>query len=101
MPKSPEPPITRADLEAMEQRITEAVRAAEQRLTDKTQEFVRDAQTELLRAFAAYSGAESILLRKLKADVSNIDASTEGRITILEQRLREIEKRLLLHPPAA
>ncbi|MBK5292658.1 MAG: hypothetical protein JJE04_13390 [Acidobacteriia bacterium] len=42
-------PVTRADLKAMEDRLIKAM-----------QEFVRDAQTELLRGFARYSeGAPS------------------------------------------
>ena len=86
-------------LVATEQRLTDALAAAEEGILERTQEMVRDAQTELLRGFVAYSERENIQLRKLRADVSNVDASTEERMAILERRLFEIEKRLFIIPP--
>jgi flagellar biosynthesis/type III secretory pathway protein FliH len=37
----------------------------------------------------------------LQADVSNIDASTDKRLEVVEQRLMEIEKKPLMRPPDA
>ena len=91
-------------LTTTEQRITanfeQRPAAAEERILERTQKMVRDAQTELLRGFVAYSEKANIQMRKLNADVSNIDASTEQRMAILERRLFEIEKRLFIIPPS-
>ena len=106
MPEIPDPnaPVTRADIAATETRILDRVeqilRDFKTHILEATQEQVRDAQTEILRAFHAYSSGVNITLRKLKADVTNIDAATDQRIAIVEGRLREIEMRLLLKPPA-
>ena len=81
---------TIGDLKGMEARLIETM---------------RDMQTEILRGFAAYSGSQDIRLRKLEVDHSNLDSSVSGRMLILEQRLREIEKRLrityLPEPPVS
>jgi predicted signal transduction protein with EAL and GGDEF domain len=61
-------------------------------LTDHMIERMREMQTEILRAFEAWSGEQTIRLRKLEADHSNLDAASSGRIEAVEQRLFEIEK---------
>lgn len=66
-------------LEAMEARLREAM---------------RDMQTELLRGFAAFAQGQTIRLRKVEADQSNLDAALSGRVNVLEGRLLEIELRL-------
>jgi hypothetical protein len=45
-------------------------------LRDTLVETMRDMQTELLRAFADYSGAHNIRFRKMEADLSNVNTST-------------------------
>ena len=81
----------------MDRRFTE--------LTERLQEFVRDAQTELLRGFEAFAGGFDTRMRKVQADLSNVDASTDRRIVLLERRMIEIEKRLEIPfpppPPAS
>jgi hypothetical protein len=57
-------------------------------------EKMRDMQTELLRGFEAFSAGQTIRLRKVEADQSNLDASLRGRVDILESRLTQIEMRL-------
>ncbi len=42
-----------------------------------------------------------IRLRKLKADLFNVDASTDQRLAALERRSLEIEQRLHIPPPTA
>lgn len=74
-----EKPVTRADLTAQSERLIEVM---------------RDMQTEILRAFEAFATGQTIRLRKLEADHSNLDSATSGRIEALERRLFEIEKRL-------
>ena len=119
-------PVTRdelrselAELEArlearIETRIDDRFRVFEDRITrtivkllaqtqtdilDQTQEYVRDAQTELLRGFETFLKGQNVQFRKIKADVSNLDAATDLRIQAVEQRIFEIEKRLGPPPP--
>jgi predicted amino acid dehydrogenase len=68
-----------ARLDAIEQRIIEAM---------------RDMQTELLRGFDAFSTGQTLRIRKVEADQSNLDASLSGRVEIVEKRLLQIEQRL-------
>jgi hypothetical protein len=103
--------VTRADLRAelrtVEDRmintiantIAKAIAQSQAEILEKTQEFVRDSQTELLRGFDAFSTAFHVRVRKLQADVSNIDAATDQRLTLIERRMFEIEKRWQIPPP--
>jgi hypothetical protein len=77
-------------LQGMEFRYNEKIGAMEERLTEK----MRAMQTELLRGFAAFSEVQTICLRKVEADQSNLDAALSGRVNVLEKRLLEIELRL-------
>jgi uncharacterized protein YceH (UPF0502 family) len=77
-------------LEAMEGRIDGRMVKMEERLVEK----MRDMQTELLRGFAAFSEGQTIRVRKVEADQSNLDAALSGRVNVLERRLLEIELRL-------
>jgi hypothetical protein len=70
--------------------ISEQLAQLEARLVER----MRDMQTELLRGFEAFSAGQTIRLRKLEADHSNLDASVSGRVDVLETRLRQIELRL-------
>jgi hypothetical protein len=64
-------------------------------LRDYIDERTRDMQTELLRGFRAYQEGATIRMEKLSADVSNINVSTDKRIAIVEQRLAELERRII------
>jgi hypothetical protein len=90
----PDQPATKADLDALEQSLTSRfdgkldaleqrldgkLDAIEQRIIEKTQEFVRDNQTEILRAFARYSAGENVRLRRLQADHANLSTSSDQR----------------------
>ena len=85
-------------LESMEARIDQRfdakletkLDAMEHRLVEK----MRDMQTELLRGFASFSETQTIRLRKVEADQSNLDAALSGRVNVLEGRLLQIELRL-------
>jgi len=99
--------VTRADLRAellavedrMIKTIAKAIAQSQAEILEKTQEFVRDSQTELLRGFDAFSTAFHVRLRKVQADVSNIDAAADQRLTLIERRMFEIEKRWQIPPP--
>lgn len=93
----PETPVTKAELE-------QALAAVEERMTARLQEAVaalveriRDAQTELLRGFERYARSNTARFVRLEAG----EVSTADRLANLEERMLEIEKRILLHPPAA
>jgi flagellar biosynthesis/type III secretory pathway protein FliH len=92
-------PATQADLHALENRLIKAIAGSQAEILEHMHEFVRDAQTELLRGFEAYSIGHNVRMRKLQADLSNVDASTDQRLLALENRLLQIEKRLPLTPP--
>ena len=62
----------------------------ENRLVEK----MRDMQTELLRGFESFSAGQTIRLRKVEADQSNLDVSLRGRLDVVESRLMQIELRL-------
>jgi hypothetical protein len=89
---------TQTHLETMEARLearlTETMRHTQTELEARLTETMRDMQTELLRGFAAFSQGQTIRLRKVEADQSNLDASLSGRVNVLEGRLLEIELRL-------
>ena len=63
-------------------------------LENRLIERMRDMQTELLRGFESFSAGQTIRLRKLEADQSNLDVSLRGRVDVLETRLTQIELRL-------
>ena len=67
----------------LKQELHQDLIAIENRLVEK----MRDMQTELLRGFAAFSEAQTIRLRKVEADQSNLDAALSGRVAVLEKRL--------------
>ncbi len=96
-------PVTRAelnaDLHALEDRVIKAIARSQTEILDQMHEFVRDAQTELLCGFEAFSIGHNVRLRKLEADLSNVDAGTNQRLLAVENRLLQIEKRLPLLPP--
>jgi len=65
---------------------------------DEIIEKMRDMQTELLKGFQAFSAGQTIRLRKVEADQSNLDAAMSGRMNVVEGRLLEIEMRLGIQP---
>jgi hypothetical protein len=78
-------PVTKADLHEQETRIV-----------DRLTEVIRDVQTELLKSF--YGFMETVQARFKSQD--DTETGLKKRLTILEERLLEVEKRLNM-PPAA
>jgi len=70
--------------------LDQRMHASEERLIEK----MRDMQTELLKGFESFSAGQTIRLRKVEADQSNLDAALSGRVSIVEKRLLEIELKL-------
>ena len=85
-------PATKGDLEDLELRLKGDMSGLESRITEN----MRDMQTELLKAF--YGFTESVQSRFKAQD--DTEAGLKNRLTVLEGRLLEVEKRLNM-PPAA
>ena len=102
-PNEEQRPITREDLRQelnkFKDEINTSIREAQAQTKTETQEFVRDAQTEILRAFHAFEKNREVRFARLKAEVSNLDHEANTRIDNIEQRLMAIEERLILGPP--
>jgi hypothetical protein len=79
--------------------MLERIAQTKTEILEKTQEQVRDAQTELLRGFEAFIKGRGVQFRKLRADFSNLDAAADLRLKAVEDRLWQIEKRLGPPPP--
>jgi len=77
----PNAPATKGDVVALEERLTEAF---------------RDVQTELLKAFYSFASTTDAKLK----DAETSDIALRQRLSVLETRMTEVEKRLNF-PPAA
>ncbi len=79
------------------QPVTEAVLKADlSALKAELLAALHETETKLLRAFFQYQEQAEIKFRKLTADVSNVNATSDQRINNLEQRVIDIERRLLM-----
>lgn len=87
----------RADLAALEQRLEGRMDARDQRLIDSMREMLDDRETRYLKAFYGWAEGANSHFKQIDAN----EASLNTRVTSLENRLFEVEKRLLNPPPAA
>ena len=98
-------PVTKKDLDQVTKDILDGVREfvqeSKREILEDVQEMVRDSQTEILKAFHPYQAGQEIRLRTLEVKLSNTDSGVTERMAILEHRLAEIERKLLMNPPAA
>ncbi len=78
------------------QELHDSQKELETRMVERLTETMRDMQTEIIRGFHVFSTGVDIRLRKLEADHVNLDTSATLRLANVEQRLLEIEKRLLM-----
>ena len=90
----------------LENRLVSKQTELENRLVEKQTELknhlieeMRGMQTELLRGFEAFSAGQTIRLRKVEADQSNLDVALRGRVDVVETRLTQIELRLGIQGP--
>jgi len=58
--------------------LADQLKGFEERLIEK----MRDMQTELLKGFSSFSEGQTIRLRKVEADQSNLDAAMSGRMNV-------------------
>jgi hypothetical protein len=96
---SDQQPATKQDLADLQTELVATVRDVEARLSTAFTEKLRDAETKLLGAFFAYQEHDRIQFQHLKADTGNATRAAELRIDNIEQRLLEVERRLLSGPP--
>jgi hypothetical protein len=68
-------------------------------LRDDIREYVderwHDAETRIVRAFGAYQESAGVRMRKIEADVSNINASTTQQLDVLQSKLLDLETRII------
>jgi hypothetical protein len=86
-----------AQMREQEARLAAQMREQDARLAGQ----MRDMQTELLKAFPPWQDSVRIQFRELEANTGNSVTATKQRMEIIGKRLSEIEKKLLLNPPAA
>lgn len=94
--------VTKADLaevrDVLLQRIGELstlLAQVDNNLREYIDQRTYDAETRLLRGFADYNAAADIRMRKLEADMSNVDTSATQRLAELERRLTDLEIRVM------
>lgn len=96
-------PVTRAELKAelsefkaeLKTELSEMRNELFKQLREYIDERTHDAETRLLRAFADYQQAQTTRFRHMKADLGNLNTATDERLAALEQRMSNIEKRLI------
>jgi hypothetical protein len=93
--------VLKTDLAELEARLEAKFDTKFSEIRDSITEQIRDNQTEILKAFLPWQESVQTQFRKLEADMGNNVVSIQQRMNILERRLWEIEKRLLMNPPAA
>ena len=94
---------TKQDLENLKKELVERQDQLEQRLMDRVQEVVRDAQTEILRGFAAYAQSNELRMRRVEAGMLNLhgdDDAMNQRLAKIESRMLEIEMKVMGGPQA-
>jgi hypothetical protein len=91
-----EEPVTKAYLDqALKTALDEALERHTATLMAKITELIYDSETRLLRGFADYQSSASIRFRKLESDVSNTDTSSTLRLGKLEEKISDLEIRIL------
>jgi len=70
-------------------------------LEERLIEQMRDMQTELLRGFGPWQEGIQTRMAELELAARTGEGAIKKRMEIVERRLWEIEKKLLMNPPAA
>lgn len=75
--------------------IDERAHQVEERLREYIDERTHDSETRIVRAFGAYQESSSVRMRKIEADVSNINASTTQQLDAVQSKLLDLETRII------
>jgi uncharacterized protein YceH (UPF0502 family) len=81
-------PVTKADLEA-------ALEQLFNRIIEHVDERIYDTETKLLRAFSEYATASDVRLRKVEANLGNLDTAATLRLAQLEAAVTELRARVI------
>ena len=96
-------PVTRADLvehlhgfkRDLVKEIGEFMDTRIRQSEEKFAERLHDSETRLLKAFYQYQEHSDVRMRKMSADISNMDTASDLRLNNLERRVIEIERKIL------
>ncbi len=66
-----------------------------QQLSDHFDERIYDTETKLLRAFREFQNAQDVRLRKLEANLGNLDTAASLRLAQLEATVNDLQARLI------
>ncbi len=93
---------TKQFLEAMERRadqrqreLLSSVEVRIQQLREYIDERTHDSETRIVRAVGAYQESAGVRMRKIEADVSNINASTTQQLDAVQSKLLDLETRII------
>ncbi len=64
-------------------------------LSDHFDERIYDTETKLLRAFREFQNAQDVRLRKLEANLGNLDTAASLRLAQLEATVNDLQARLI------
>jgi len=82
-------------LEGMERRLREYIDKRILDLREYIDERTHDSETRIVRAFGAYQESASVRMRKIEADVSNINSSTTQQLDAMQSKLLDLETRII------
>ena len=71
--------------------IDERTRTLQEYIDERT----HDAETRIVRAFGAYQESAAVRMRKIEADVSNVNSSTTQQMDAFQSKLLELETRII------
>jgi predicted nucleic acid-binding Zn-ribbon protein len=87
-------PATKGDVADLSERL-EMLRTEVQHGYDDLREAIRDSQTEMLKAFYSFAQSNS----KRFAELEGNEAAIRSRLGTIEDRLMELERRVITPPP--
>lgn len=89
--------VLKQELGALEERLIQRIEHSQTELEERLTERMRDMQTEIIRVFMDFQQRNE----SRDGFQSKTSAALDERLLLVERRLFEIEKKLLLEPPAA
>lgn len=92
-------PVTRADMQEFKREVVsqigEMMDTRFRQIDEQFTERLRDTETRLLKAFYQYQEHSEVRMRKMSADISNMDTASDLRLNNLERRVIELERKIL------
>jgi hypothetical protein len=79
--------------------LHEQMEAGKQEILDSVKVSIAELQKEILKGLFSYLQAQAVRLQHLEADVANGAAAMRKRMELLEQRLADIERKLMAKQP--